>query len=186
MRRFPWETGAPQVCEIRALRVSSGNVLSNHPNMTSTASPPRNPSPREVRAARELAGLTQTQAGVLLHTTCRTWQQWEAEPGSKDHRAMHPAIWELFQNKIANALPLLQGIDMTITTKAQRRLAHEQALASTRIEGHQPSPEFLADCEAVVEGTMTRDQARAASLARALAKDKAATAAPAAAIADAA
>jgi hypothetical protein len=58
---------------------------------------------------------------------------------------------------------------MTITTKAQRRLAHEQALASTRIEGHRPSPEFLADCEAVVEGAMTRDQARAASLARAMA-----------------
>lgn len=99
---------------------------------------------------------------------------------------MHPAFWVLFQNKIANALPLLQGIDMTITTKAQRRLAHEQALASTRIEGHQPTPEFLADCEAVIEGTMTRDQARAASLARALAKDNTATAAPAAAITDAA
>lgn len=70
----------------------------------------------------------------------------------------------------------VEGIDMA-TTKAQRRLAHEQALASTRIEGHQPSPEFLADCEAVIEGTMTRDQARAASLARALAKDKVASAA---------
>jgi hypothetical protein len=56
-------------------------------------------------------------------------------------------------------------------TKAERRLAHEQALASTRIEGHQPSPEFLADCEAVIEGTMTNEQARAASLARALAKE---------------
>lgn len=166
------------------MRVSSGNVLSNHPNMTSIVSPSRNPSPREVRAARELAGLTQTQAGALVHTTCRTWQQWEAEQGTKDHRAMHPAFWDLFQSKIAG-LTLLEGIAMTTTTKAQRRLAHEQALASTRIEGHQPSPEFLADCEAVIEGTMTRDQARAASLARALAKDKAASAA-AAPIADAA
>jgi hypothetical protein len=58
---------------------------------------------------------------------------------------------------------------MTTTTKAQRRVAHEQALASTRIEGHQPSAEFLTDCEAVIEGSMTREQARAASLARALA-----------------
>ena len=57
------------------------------------------------------------------------------------------------------------------TSKAERRLANAQALASTRIEGHVPTPEFLADCEAVIEGTMTRDQARAASLARALAKD---------------
>ncbi|MBX9794768.1 MAG: antitoxin VbhA family protein, partial [Burkholderiaceae bacterium] len=47
------------------------------------------------------------------------------------------------------------------TTVAQRRLAHNQALASTRIEGHVPSPEFLADCEAVIAGTMTLEQARA-------------------------
>lgn len=127
-----------------------------------------------VRTARALAGLTQTQAGALVHTTCRTWQQWEAEPGTKDHRAMHPAFWELFQSKLTSALPLLEGVAMTIATKAQRRLAHEQALASTRIEGHKPSPEFLADCNAVVDGAMTREQARAASLSRALAKDKAA------------
>ena len=154
--------------------------------MTSVDSPSRNPSPSEVRAVRELAGLTQTQAGALVHPTCRTWQHWEAEQGTKDHRAMHPAFWELFTSKVASALPLMEGIQMTTTTKAQRRLAHEQALASTRIEGHRPSPEFLADCDAVIEGTMTRDQARAASLARALAKDKAATAATAAPIADAA
>lgn len=70
---------------------------------------------------------------------------------------------------------------MTFTTKAQRRWAHEQALASTRIEGHQPSAEFLADCEAVIEGTMTNVEARAASLARALAKDRAIAEAAAAA-----
>lgn len=134
-----------------------------------------NPRPDEIRAARELAGLTQTQAGALVRTTCRTWQQWEAQAGTKYHRAMHPAFWELFQIKIASALPFLEGIEMTSgTTKAQRRLNHNQALASTRIEGHKPSEEFLADCEAVIEGSMTRDQARAASLARALAKDKAA------------
>ena len=52
-------------------------------------------------------------------------------------------------------------------TEARRRWAHEQALASTRIEGHVPTPEFLADCEAVTQGAMTADQARAASLARA-------------------
>lgn len=59
---------------------------------------------------------------------------------------------------------------MTKLGKAERRLAHEQALASVRIEGFEPSPEFLADCEAVVEGTMTIEQARASSLARARAK----------------
>jgi Antitoxin VbhA len=59
-------------------------------------------------------------------------------------------------------------------SQAERRWAHEQALASTRIEGHVPAPEFLADCEAVIAGTMTTEQAQARSLARALAKDRAA------------
>lgn len=63
---------------------------------------------------------------------------------------------------------------MINSAKVQRRQAHEQALASTRIEGHKPSAEFLADCEAVVEGSMTHDEARAASLRRALARDNAA------------
>jgi hypothetical protein len=63
---------------------------------------------------------------------------------------------------------------MTTTTEAERRAAHEQALASTRIEGHVPTPAFLADCEAVIKGTMTREEAGQRSLARALATDRAA------------
>lgn len=59
---------------------------------------PKGPSPAEVRAAREAAGLTQTAAAALLHTTCRTWQQWEA-----GDRKMHPAFWELFRIKTARA-----------------------------------------------------------------------------------
>ena len=51
-------------------------------------------------------------------------------------------------------------------TEAERRLAHTQALANTRIEGHEPTAEFLADCEAVNVGTMTLEQLRARSLAR--------------------
>ena len=57
---------------------------------------PMNPTPDEIKAARQQVGLTQTQAGALLHTTCRTWQQWEA-----GDRAMHAAFWELFQIKTA-------------------------------------------------------------------------------------
>lgn len=85
---------------------------------------------------------------------------------------MHPAFWELFKRKIETVLPVLKEIEMTITTKAGRRLAHEQALASTCIEDHVPTSEFLSGCEAVIEGTMARKQARAASPARALAKNK--------------
>ena len=58
------------------------------------------PSPAEVRAARVASGLTQTAAAALLHTTCRTWQQWEA-----GDRAMHPAFWELFGIKAQGISP---------------------------------------------------------------------------------
>jgi DNA-binding transcriptional regulator YiaG len=53
------------------------------------------PTPEEIKEARRKVGLTQTQAGALLHTTVRTWQQWEA-----GDRKMHPAFWELFCMKI--------------------------------------------------------------------------------------
>ena len=43
-----------------------------------------------------------------------------------------------------------------------------KALASSVISGHVPTPEFLADCEAIVEGRMTHAEARARSLARVL------------------
>lgn len=68
--------------------------MSNHPNRSRDGSPSRNPTPAEVRAAREAAGLSQTVAADLVHTTCRTWQQWEA-----GDRRMHPAFWELFNLK---------------------------------------------------------------------------------------
>ena len=55
-----------------------------------------NPSPEHIRAARVAAGLTQTAAGALVHSTCRSWQQWEA-----GDRRMHPAFWELFRIKSA-------------------------------------------------------------------------------------
>lgn len=60
------------------------------------------------------------------------------------------------------------------TAQAERRWASEQALASASVEGHVPTPEFLQDCQAVVDGTLTTDEAAARSLARALAAAKAA------------
>lgn len=60
--------------------------------------------------------------------------------------------------------------------EAERRIAMEQALASTRISGHEPTPEFLADCEALINGTLSEDQVRAASAARAAAMDRELTA----------
>lgn len=53
-----------------------------------------NPSPAEIRAAREAAGLTQTQAAALIYCTLRGWQNWEG-----GLRPMHPAFFELFLHK---------------------------------------------------------------------------------------
>lgn len=82
--------------------------MSNHPNRSRrTDSPARNPTPAEIRTARDAAGLTQTAAAELVFTTCRTWQQWEAEEGTTGHRRMHPAFWELFRLKIVTRIERL-------------------------------------------------------------------------------
>jgi putative transcriptional regulator len=52
------------------------------------------PAPETIIKARASAGLTQTQAAAVVHTTCRVWQRWEA-----GDRKMHPAFFELFQLK---------------------------------------------------------------------------------------
>ena len=68
--------------------------MTSHPNRSRAGGLARNPSPEEVKAARVAAGLTQTEAAALLHTTCRVWQQYEAGV-----RRMHPAFWELYRIK---------------------------------------------------------------------------------------
>lgn len=82
--------------------------MSNHPNRSKAPSESRNPTPKEVREAREVVqerlGLGITEAQTLcakqVHTTCRTWQQWETEEDiPTSHRRMHPAFWELFNIK---------------------------------------------------------------------------------------
>ena len=71
----------------------------SHPNRSRrTPSPARNPTPAEIRAAREAAGLTQTAAAALIYCSLRGWQQWEA-----GERSMHPAMWELFDRKLREA-----------------------------------------------------------------------------------
>lgn len=82
--------------------------MSNHPNRSKAGSEARNPTPNEVRQAREelqaRLGLGITEAQELcakqVHTTCRTWQQWETDADIPvSHRRMHPAFWELFNLK---------------------------------------------------------------------------------------
>jgi len=58
-------------------------------------SPPKSPQPADIRAARDAAGLTQTQAAALIHGTMRAWQEYEA-----GNRKLHPGLWELFLRKL--------------------------------------------------------------------------------------
>lgn len=69
-------------------------MRSAHPNR-GPKGPSANPTPEQVRDARESAGLTQTEAATLIHSTMRAWQEWEA-----GNRRMHPGLWELFLSKI--------------------------------------------------------------------------------------
>jgi DNA (cytosine-5)-methyltransferase 1 len=71
----------------------------NHPNRSSRAVGAVIPTPDEVLAARQAAGLTQTQAAELVHSKLRAWQCWEAKEGTAEHRRMHPGLWELFRIK---------------------------------------------------------------------------------------
>lgn len=68
--------------------------MGNHPNRGRGERPGRNPRPEEIRASREAAGLTQTEAANLIYCALTTWQQWEM--GS---RRMHAAFWELWRLK---------------------------------------------------------------------------------------
>ncbi len=70
--------------------------MANHPNRSKrTQAPARNPTPAQILAAREAAGLTQREMGELLHTTTRSYQEWEYGTNR-----MHPAFWELLQRKL--------------------------------------------------------------------------------------
>jgi DNA-binding transcriptional regulator YiaG len=52
------------------------------------------PTPEQIRKARDAVGLSQTTAAELIHSTMRTWQDWEAGKAK-----MHPGLWELFAIK---------------------------------------------------------------------------------------
>ncbi|MCL5096467.1 MAG: helix-turn-helix domain-containing protein [Candidatus Omnitrophica bacterium] len=70
--------------------------MSNHPNRSRAGSAAQTPTPEEVRAAREAAGISQTAAAERIHSTLRTWQDWEAGKAR-----MHSGLWELFRIKSA-------------------------------------------------------------------------------------
>lgn len=66
--------------------------MPTHPNRSKKARPRKaNPTPAEIRRAREAAELTQSAAADVVYATKNGWAQWEAGT-----RKMHPASFELF------------------------------------------------------------------------------------------
>lgn len=73
---------------------------SNHPNRSKkNRNAFSNPTPTEVMAGREKAGLTQTEAAKLIRGTLRSWQSYEG-----GQRTMHPGLWELFLIKTGQSV----------------------------------------------------------------------------------
>ena len=56
------------------------------------------PTPAEIRAARQAAGLTQAAAAALVQAGLRSWSHWE-----NGDRRMPAATWELFRLKAGRA-----------------------------------------------------------------------------------
>ncbi len=74
--------------------------MTTHPNRSKTNRQTKaNPTTKEILAARERAGLTQTAAGELIYGSLRTWQDWES-----GERRMHPGLFELFLIKTGQVL----------------------------------------------------------------------------------
>ena len=69
--------------------------MTNHQNRSGRG-PSSNPTPAAIRAMRERANLTPSDAAALIHASARAWQQWET-----GDRRMHPAMWVLFRIKVA-------------------------------------------------------------------------------------
>lgn len=69
--------------------VASKNHPSRKPGNT------RVPTPDEVRAAREKAGLTQAQAAAKVLGSTKAWIKWESMDATENRR-MHPGLFKLF------------------------------------------------------------------------------------------
>lgn len=59
------------------------------------------PAPSDIAERRKLAGLSQSEAAALIHSTENAWVKWEKPAGDQNHRRMHPAFFELFERKTA-------------------------------------------------------------------------------------
>lgn len=67
----------------------------NHPGRNVHEGNTRVPTPAEVRAAREKAGLSQAEAAAKVLGSVRAWEKWESL-GATENRRMHPGLFKLF------------------------------------------------------------------------------------------
>lgn len=68
--------------------------MTNHPNRSAKKTAASRPEPSAIRTARQAMGLSQAAAAAMIHSTTRTWEDWEAGKSN-----MHAGLWELFQIK---------------------------------------------------------------------------------------
>ena len=69
--------------------------MANHPNRSKLDATGRNPTPAEIRAARDAAGLSQGDAAAKVLGSKRAWEKWESED-QVENRRMHPGLFKLF------------------------------------------------------------------------------------------
>ena len=88
------------------------------------------PDPETIRDWRRENELSASAAAELVHTSQRSWLQWEA-----GDRKMHPAFWELAQLKLlflespATARPILAAMR---SAEAKRRAAQRAVWHATK------------------------------------------------------
>lgn len=57
-----------------------------------------NPTKEQVKEVRQQTGLTQTDSAKLIHSSLRSWQEWE-----QGYSQMHTGLYELFLLKTGQA-----------------------------------------------------------------------------------
>lgn len=70
------------------------------------------PLPDEVRAAREAAGHTQTEAAAVLYMARGAWARWES-----GERRMEPALLELYKIKTGQLQALMVRVGHTAASR---------------------------------------------------------------------
>lgn len=100
--------------------------MTSHPNRSARPDAAgSNPSPEEIRAARDALGLTLKEAAALIYCSLRAWQDWES-----GERRMHPASWDLFRIRATfpdDAAILLRRAIRSIDGRIARRSASGEA-----------------------------------------------------------